>query len=140
MARCICETRPKRGQPKSHSLTFLGVSLDLACVPVNLLISATTVMDSWSPIGTHSVKSAVMRNTASRTQPSLPDLSGTYRPRRSEETVLYQAVANNIRTFEALAELDGKHIPKHVSDELEAFLIKPPDIAPPMLPRQMSFC
>ncbi|MEK6704268.1 MAG: transposase zinc-binding domain-containing protein, partial [Bdellovibrionota bacterium] len=63
-----------------------------------------------------------MRNAVSGTQPSLPGLSVTYRPRRPEETVLYQAVANNIRTFEALTELDGKHIPKHVSDEFEAFL------------------
>ncbi len=45
-----------------------------------------------------------------------------YRPRRPEETVLYQAVAANFRTFEALAELDGKRLPQHVTKEFESFL------------------
>jgi len=36
--------------------------------------------------------------------------------------VLYQAVARNYRTLEALAELDEKRLPKHVSAEFEAFL------------------
>ena len=46
----------------------------------------------------------------------------TYRPRRPEETVLYQAVAANYRTFEALAELEGKRLPQHVTKEFESFL------------------
>jgi hypothetical protein len=45
-----------------------------------------------------------------------------YRPRRPEETVLYQAVATNYRTFEALAELEGKRLPQHVTKEFESFL------------------
>jgi hypothetical protein len=46
----------------------------------------------------------------------------TYRPRRPEETVLYQAVAANYRTLEALAELEGKRLPQHVTKEFESFL------------------
>jgi len=35
---------------------------------------------------------------------------------------MYQAVANNLRTFEAIAEAHGKRFPKHVSEEFDAFL------------------
>src|SRR5206468_9218865 len=37
--------------------------------------------------------------------------SALYRPRQPEETVLYQAVAGNFLTFQALAELEGKRSP-----------------------------
>lgn len=36
--------------------------------------------------------------------------------------MLYQAVAANYRTFEAMAEASEKRPPKHVSAEFEAFL------------------
>jgi hypothetical protein len=45
-----------------------------------------------------------------------------YQPRRPEQTVLYQAVAGNFRTFQALAELEGKPLPHYVSQEFESFL------------------
>ena len=45
-----------------------------------------------------------------------------YRPRRPEETVLYRAIAANYRTLEALAELEGKRLPQHVTKEFESFL------------------
>jgi hypothetical protein len=45
-----------------------------------------------------------------------------YRSRQPEETVLYQAVAGNFRTFQALAELEGKQLPQHVTREFESFL------------------
>jgi hypothetical protein len=51
-----------------------------------------------------------------------PKASATYRPRRPEETVLYQAVVRNFRTFEALTELEGKRLPQHVTKEFESFL------------------
>jgi len=56
------------------------------------------------------------------TQLSFKELEGEYEPRRPEQTVLYQAVAQNFRMFEAMAELEGKNIPKHVTKEFEAFL------------------
>jgi hypothetical protein len=57
------------------------------------------------------------------TQLKLPGLgSGQYEQRRPEQTVLYQAVANHYRTFEAIADAEGKHLPKHVTEEFEAFL------------------
>lgn len=56
------------------------------------------------------------------TQLSFKELAGEYTPRRPEQTVLYQAVARNFRTFEALAEIESKRIPKHVTEEFEAFL------------------
>jgi len=49
-------------------------------------------------------------------------ISSAYQPRQTEETVLYQAVAQNFRTFEALAELEGKRLPQHVTKEFESFL------------------
>lgn len=36
--------------------------------------------------------------------------------------MLYQAVAKNYRTLEAIADSSGKRLPKHVSEEFEAFL------------------
>jgi len=48
--------------------------------------------------------------------------SGIYRPRRPEETVLYQAVAANYRTFQALTEIEGKKLPQHITKEFESFL------------------
>ena len=45
-----------------------------------------------------------------------------YRPRRPEQTVLYQAVAKNFRTFTAVAELEGKRLPVYVIKEFESFL------------------
>jgi hypothetical protein len=48
--------------------------------------------------------------------------SALYRPRQPEETVLYQAVAGNFLTFQALAELAGKRLPQHVAKEFECFL------------------
>lgn len=56
------------------------------------------------------------------TQLSFTSLAGQYRPRRPERTVLYQAVAGHYRTFETLASLEGKRIPKHVTEEFETFL------------------
>jgi hypothetical protein len=61
-----------------------------------------------------------MRHSEPRS--SIKELTGTYQPRRPQETVLYQAVAANYRTFETIAELEGKIIPKHVTQEFEAFL------------------
>ena len=56
-------------------------------------------------------------------QLNLPGLgSGQYEQRRPEQTVLYQAVAQNYRTFEAIADAEGKRLPKHVTAEFEAFL------------------
>lgn len=56
------------------------------------------------------------------TQLSFKELAGQYQQRRPEQTVLYQAVANNYRTFESLADAEGKRLPKHVTQEFEAFL------------------
>jgi len=56
------------------------------------------------------------------TQLSFKELGGKYEPRRPEQTVLYQAVAQNFRTLESLAETEGKPLPKHVTQEFEAFL------------------
>ena len=56
------------------------------------------------------------------TQLSFKELEREYEPRRPEQTVLYQAVAQNFRTFEAMAEIEGKNIPKHVTAEFKAFL------------------
>jgi ribosomal protein S27E len=56
------------------------------------------------------------------TQLSFKELEGKYESRSPEQTVLYQAVAQNFRTFEAMAEIEGKNIPKHVTAEFEAFL------------------
>jgi hypothetical protein len=56
------------------------------------------------------------------TQLSFKGFGGEYEPRSPEQTVLYQAVARNFRTFEAMAEIEGKRIPKHVTREFEAFL------------------
>lgn len=66
--------------------------------------------------------SASMQKGRATTQLSFPELQGTYKARHPEQTVLYQAVANNVRTFEQLAELEAKHLPKHVTKEFEAFL------------------
>jgi len=55
-------------------------------------------------------------------QLSFKELGGQYEPRKPEQTVLYQSVARNFRTFEAMAEIEGKRIPKHVTQEFEAFL------------------
>ncbi len=57
-----------------------------------------------------------------QTQLSFTEFGGQYSPRRPEQTVLYQAVAQNFRTFEVLADSAGKCIPKHVTQEFEAFL------------------
>ena len=48
--------------------------------------------------------------------------AGQYKQRKPEQTVLYQAVAQNLRTFEALVESNGKCLPDYVSKEFEAFL------------------
>lgn len=56
------------------------------------------------------------------TQLSFKELQGEHRQRRPEQTVLYQAVASHFRTFEAVADAQGKRIPKHVTQEFEAFL------------------
>ena len=63
-----------------------------------------------------------MAHPTSDTQLRFQGLSTEYRPRRPEETVLYQAVAKNYRTFEAIAEYEGKRVPRHVSQEFQAFL------------------
>ena len=55
-------------------------------------------------------------------QHSFKALSQPYEPRRPEETVLYRAVAGNIKTFLALIDLEGKRLPKHVVEEFDAFL------------------
>lgn len=56
------------------------------------------------------------------TQLSFKELAAGYSPRRPEQTVLYRAVAHNFRSFEAMAEIEGRRIPKHVTEEFEAFL------------------
>ena len=56
------------------------------------------------------------------TQLSLGGISGEYQPRRPEQTVLFRAVAQNYRTFEAMIQAGEKRISKHVTDEFEAFL------------------
>jgi hypothetical protein len=64
-----------------------------------------------------------MAKGSSNTQLSFQALGeGTYRERRPEQTVLYQAVAQNYRTFEAMTEAQGKYLPNHVTQEFEAFL------------------
>lgn len=55
-------------------------------------------------------------------QLAFKELSKPYQQRRPEKTVLYQAVAKNLRTFEALADIEGKRFPKHIVEEFEAFL------------------
>lgn len=45
-----------------------------------------------------------------------------YAQRRPEDTVLYRAVASSYKTFLALAEMEGKTLPKQVIEEFEAFL------------------
>ena len=66
---------------------------------------------------------AEVTSEAKLAQLRLPGLeSGQYEPRRPEQTVFYQAVARNYRTFEAIADAEGKRLPKHVSEEFEAFL------------------
>jgi ribosomal protein S27E len=55
-------------------------------------------------------------------QLSFPQLSTSYRERRPEKTVLHQAVARHFRTFEAMAEAQGKRLPRHVKEEFESFL------------------
>jgi hypothetical protein len=57
-----------------------------------------------------------------QTQLHFEALQEEYPPRRPEQTVLYQAVAENFRTFEAIADAEGKRLPKHVLEEFEAFL------------------
>jgi Transposase zinc-binding domain len=56
------------------------------------------------------------------TQLSFKEFWEEYEPRRPEQTVLYQAVAQNFRTIEAMTEIEGKHLPKHAVKEFEAFL------------------
>jgi len=63
-----------------------------------------------------------MGQASSGHQLSFQGLQGTYQSRRPEQTVLYQAVARNYRTFEAIAGAGEKRIPKHVTEEFEAFL------------------
>lgn len=55
-------------------------------------------------------------------QLNFPGLQAEHKPRRPEQTVLYEAVRSHFRTFEAMAELGDKRLPKHVSAEFEAFL------------------
>ena len=55
-------------------------------------------------------------------QLSFSAFSGRYQQRRPEETILYQTVAKHYRTFEAITEASDKRLPKHVSQEFEAFL------------------
>ena len=50
------------------------------------------------------------------------DHSQDYAPRRPEQTVLYRAVAGNLRTLQALGELEGKNLPGYVAEEFDAFL------------------
>ena len=45
-----------------------------------------------------------------------------YRPRSPEQSVLYKAVANHIESFFAMVDNEGKHLPKFVREEFDAFL------------------
>jgi len=63
-----------------------------------------------------------MAKSSAGHQLSLPGLTGEYRARAPEQTVLYQAVARNYRTLTALADLGEKRLPKHVTQEFDAFL------------------
>jgi hypothetical protein len=46
----------------------------------------------------------------------------SYRPRRPEETVLYQVLAAHLETFLARQQQDGRHVPRFVERELRKFL------------------
>jgi len=61
-----------------------------------------------------------MSNTGA--QLSFKGFSNSYAPRKPEESVLYKAVAKNLRSFEAYVELSEKKLPKHISEEFDAFL------------------
>ena len=45
-----------------------------------------------------------------------------YTPRRPEQTVLYQVVAENLETFLARADMRDRHVPRFVERELRGFL------------------
>ena len=69
-----------------------------------------------------SCRCLLMGSASSTKQLSFHGLGKTYHRRKPEQTIMYQAVNENLRTFEALAEAEGKHLPKHVRDEFEAYL------------------
>jgi hypothetical protein len=49
-------------------------------------------------------------------------LPAGYAPRRPQDTLLYKIVQENLETFFATAESDGRYLPKRVKTELERFL------------------
>jgi len=55
-------------------------------------------------------------------QKFLPGLAPDYRPRRSEETVLFKVVAEHLETFLALTEREGRGLPDYVNKEFHEFL------------------
>jgi hypothetical protein len=67
-------------------------------------------------------RSAYSEGTKTSNSAVAGQAAASYRQRHPEETVLYQAVAQNYRTFQALAELDGKRLPQHVTKEFDSFL------------------
>ena len=48
--------------------------------------------------------------------------SPDYVRREPEKSVLYRIVAENLNTFLQLTEIEGKRLPKHVTDEFDAFV------------------
>jgi hypothetical protein len=60
------------------------------------------------------------------TQLSFQQLTGQYQPRRPEETVLYQAVARNFRTLEAIAESAEAALNAKRSAIVKSFIFIPP--------------
>jgi hypothetical protein len=52
----------------------------------------------------------------------LPRLAGEYQLRRPHETVLYQIVQENYRTFVSLREEEGRPLPGFVKRTFEKFL------------------
>jgi hypothetical protein len=61
-----------------------------------------------------------MSNTGA--QLSFTAFSQSYAPRRPEESVLYKAVAKNLRSFESYVEMSDKKLPSHITEEFDAFL------------------
>src|ERR1035437_3733502 len=55
-------------------------------------------------------------------QLAFPGFSQPYAPRRPEQTILYRAVARNLRTLQAISDAENRPLPKHVNEEFESFL------------------
>ena len=48
------------------------------------------------------------------------DSAGTYRPRDPEQSLVYRVLQENLETFLAQQQRDGRHVPKFVERELRA--------------------